>query len=105
MFVFAVGEYGEPVLPISGSAPLSSATGIISFFKALLRAVAILFWIAAVIYIFYAGYLYLTAAGDPKGVEKANSQLKYAVIAVAVGLMAYGAPTFVETILKGQFTG
>lgn len=96
--------YGEGKVtpPTTESGPLSGASGILDIFRKLLKAAAILFWILAVLFIFYAGYKYLTSAGDPKAVETANKQLLYAAVAIAVGLMAYGMPRLVDSVLRGQ---
>lgn len=52
-------------------------------------------WMAAVLlavtvaFIVYAAYLYLTSQGDPEKVKTANRVILYAVVAVAVALLAY----------------
>jgi amino acid permease len=61
--------------------------------------IATIFWIAAAASVFYAGFLYLAAAGNSEKVGKAHRQLWYTVIAVIVGLFAYGLPRFLESIL------
>lgn len=61
--------------------------------------IATIFWIAAAVSVFYAGFLYLTASGSPEKITKAHRQLWYTVIAVIVGLFAYGLPKFLETTL------
>jgi len=50
--------------------------------------------------IFLSAFGYLTAAGDPEKVKTASHRLLYAVIAVAVGLMAYGIPALVNNFLS-----
>lgn len=82
--------------------PISSGQGIINLVNQVLFWVATLFWIAAAGFIFYAAFLYLTAAGDQEKVKKASSAFLYAVIAIAVGLMAYGLPVLVKSFLGGQ---
>ena len=50
---------------------------------------ALVFLIAiSVAFIVYAAYLYLTAAGDADKAKDASRVILYAVIAIAVGLMA-----------------
>jgi len=82
--------------------PISSTQGIIDLINKVLYWVATLFWIAAAIFIFYAAFLYLTASGEQEKVTKASRQFLYAVVAIAVGLMAYGLPTLVRSFLGGQ---
>lgn len=54
---------------------------------------------AAVVYIVLAAYTYLTASGDPKKVEKANQMLLYAVIGVAVAVLAEYIPYIAADIV------
>ncbi|MEW6616961.1 MAG: pilin [Patescibacteria group bacterium] len=54
----------------------------------------------AVIYIIYAGFKFLTAGGDEKKIEEARQQLIYAIIAVAVAMLATG----IVKVMK-QFLG
>ncbi len=56
--------------------------------------------VLAVIFVIYAAFLYLTAAGDPEKVKKANSTILYAAIAVAVALLAKSMPFLVASILQ-----
>ena len=79
--------------------PISSVSGVILLFNSIVVWIAWAFWIAAAGFVFYAAFLYLTAAGSDERVKKAHKQLLYSVIAVAVGLMAYGLPYFVQNVL------
>ncbi len=57
-----------------------------------------IFWIVialAVIFILVAAIGFLTAGGNPEKIEKARSQLIYALIAVAVAVLAWGLINFV----------
>lgn len=87
--------------PTDTTAPIQNIDQGIDLFRQILTWFAIIFWIAAALFVFYAAFLYLTAAGNEEQVKKASSQLLYAVIAIAVGLMAYGLPAFVDTFLRG----
>ena len=42
----------------------------------------------AVVFIVYAAYLYLTAAGDPEKVKSASNVIIYAVVAIGVALLS-----------------
>lgn len=83
-------------------APIAGGTGIIVFVNQIATWISFLFWALAVIFIFYAAFLYLTAGGEEEKVKKANHQLIYAVIAIVVALFAYGLPLFVKNILGNQ---
>lgn len=54
----------------------------------------------AVIYIIYAAFKFLTAGGDEKKIEEGKKQILYAVIALAVAMLATG----IVKIMK-QFLG
>lgn len=86
--------------PGAATAPIRQPWDIINLFNAILVWVATAFWILAVIFIFYAAFLYLTAGGDPERTRKAHKQLLWAVIAIAVALMAYGMPLLIRNILS-----
>ncbi|MEK7212778.1 MAG: hypothetical protein AAB686_03810 [Patescibacteria group bacterium] len=101
MFQITAADYPTAVpIPGAGNAPIQSGQGFINFAGQLLIWIAYLFWIAAVAFIFYAGFLYLTAGGDAEKVKKANQQLKWAVIGIIVGLFAYGLPYLLFNILS-----
>ena len=54
----------------------------------------------AVIFIIYAAFKFLTAGGDEKNIETAKQQLIYAIVALAVAMLATG----IVKVLK-QFLG
>jgi len=85
--------------PTNQTGPITSVGTGIELVQTILGWVATLFWIGAVIAFFYAGFLYLTSAGEPEKVQKASHMVLYGAIAVAVGLMAYGFPALVNNFL------
>lgn len=64
--------------------------------KTLLSLLGIIFLVLTV----YAGFLWMTAAGDPKQVDKAKDIIKMAVIGLAVILLAYSITLFVTYWLQ-----
>ncbi len=58
----------------------------------------------AVVFIIYAAFLFLTAGDDSEKVGKAKKQLIYAVVAVAVAVLATGIVTLTQEFL-GTSTG
>ena len=89
---------------LTANAQPTTAQGVIDVFASIVGYVSVAFWIAATAAILYAGFLYLTAGGDAEKVKKASKMLWYAVIAIAVGLMADTMPTLVQNILGGGGT-
>ena len=86
-----------PITSVGGT----SSGGILYLINQILFWVSTVFWIAAGIFVMYAAYLYLTAAGNEDQVSKAHHQLMWAAVAIAVGLMAAGLPYLVNQFLQG----
>lgn len=59
------------------------------------------FLLLAIVFILYAAYRYLTAAGDPEKVKAAGNVLIYAVVAIVVAVLARGIPLIVSTLIAG----
>lgn len=99
----AQANVGTPVTPPTYSGPtgLNTVTGWFGLFRTILSWVGIAFWITAAVFIFLAAFKYLTAAGDPEKVKSASHSLLYAVVAIAVGILAYGIPALVGSFLGG----
>lgn len=95
----------NPFPPVFAQPPSSnrdlpqSPNDVINLINNVLWWVSTVFWIAAAGFVFYAAFLYLTAGGDAERVKKAHKQLLWAIVAVAVALMAKGLPYFVEQFL------
>ena len=53
----------------------------------------------AVIFILFAAYLYLTAGGDDEKIKKAKSMIIYALVAVAIGLLARALVGLISTAI------
>lgn len=57
--------------------------------------------VLAVIFVVWAAFNYLTAAGDPEKVKAASHRLIYAAVAIAVAILARSVPLIVGTIVGG----
>ncbi len=57
--------------------------------------------VAAVLFLIYAAFLYLTSGGDEEKTKKAKSYVIYAVIAVAIGILAYSIVALVGSLFGG----
>jgi preprotein translocase subunit SecG len=73
---------------------------IISFLEGITNIFASIFWIFAVFFGIYSAYLFVFEGASEEKVTKAKKMLFYTVIAIAVGLMAYGLPALVKSILQ-----
>lgn len=70
--------------------------------------ISILLWvvgIAAVIVIIYAGITFVTAAGNPSKISQAKTMLIYAVVGLAVAILAYAIVNFVINTSGGKGVG
>ena len=89
--------------PASGGLPATSGINSLATVGSSLCAIANwLFYfliIVAVIFVVYAAFKYLTAAGDPEKVKTASHILLYAAIAIVVGIFAKALPTLVSSII------
>ncbi|MBI5153520.1 MAG: hypothetical protein HZA36_03630 [Parcubacteria group bacterium] len=60
-----------------------------------------IFLAVGVIIFLYSGFRYWQASGDPKKIGDAHQGLIWAIIGLAVGLLAKSAPTFIDVLLSG----
>lgn len=96
------------VLAFAGSAlaqndsPIKDAEGIIRVVRNVGYWVSVIFWIVAGIAVLYAGFLFATASGSQEQVGKAKKQLIYAIVAIAIGVMAAGMPQLIKAILGAK---
>lgn len=98
--IFLVGFLAQAQIqspPTTGV--ITNISGIWTVVNTIVKYVYWFFFAMAVLFIIFAAFTYLTAGGDPAKVKKANNQLIYAVVAVAVALIAYGIETLVRSAL------
>jgi len=58
-----------------------------------------IFFLIAVIFIIYAAFVYLTSAGNEEKIKKAKSIIIYAIVAIAIALLATAVKPFVSGFL------
>ena len=102
--MMALAQQPPPIVqpPLGGPGPVQSPEEAISLLRQVLVWLATIFWILAVIFIFWSAFNYLTARGDQEKADKAKKMLWYAIVAIAIGLMAYAIPTFVDRFLRAR---
>jgi len=89
--------FGSVNTPKTNITSLSGVEGVISRIVNWLTG---LFFVAAILYIFYAAYLFLTSGGDEEKIKTAKTQLLYSIIAIAVALLAGTMRYIVASILS-----
>src|SRR3989344_8663100 len=84
---------------IPPATPITSFQEILNVVNTLLSWIFTIFFIIAAIVIIFAAFNYLTAGGDEEKINKAKQQLIYAIVAIAVALVARGIEFVVEELV------
>lgn len=103
LIVWSLVSVGVTVF--AANSPITTKQQVIDFFNNTAETVQKIFWAVAIIAIFYSGFLYATAGGNEQRVDKAKKSLLYGVIAVAIGVMAFGIEPLVRSFLGGAGGG
>ena len=99
--LFALAQRG--VLPVS---PVNNPNDAVNILCTIAGWMFTFLIVLAVIFVIYAAFTYLTAAGNQEKVTNANHMLIYAVVAIAVAIIAKGVPGIIGGILTtSTFTG
>lgn len=91
--------YAQQNVPTSFSNPLQ-ANSIEELLAAILKFVAQIGAVIAVLYFIYGGFLYVTAQGNEDAIEKAHSTLKWAAVGTAVLLSAEVIAKIIQNTVK-----
>ncbi len=102
MGLVANAQEGPPSMP--GEGPITSLTEAKTVLENILGWVYTFFFIVAAIMILVAAFQYLTAGGNEEKVKKAKNSLIYAVIAIAIALVAMGVDNIIANIVGGSET-
>lgn len=96
------GTIGTPpdCRPVGNQTTINSATGLVGVVSNVVQWVTIIFYIIAVLFLILAAFKYLTSGGDSTKVGEAKQMIIYAVIAIAVALLAGGMTTIVRNFLN-----
>ncbi len=101
--VFAVNE--GYINPFGNSEISSPITGVTQFWYILISIVKwiyVIFFVVAVLFILLAAYNFLQGGANEKKAETAKSQLKYAIIAIVVALIASGVSWTITQFLQSR---
>jgi hypothetical protein len=94
----AGANLGKTGLGTSGDNPVTSGTASTNLFGFIGMLIQDAFGLLGIIFVgltLYAGYLWMTAAGDSKAVDKAKSILTQAVIGLVIMVLAYSITGYV----------
>jgi fumarate reductase subunit D len=104
-------ELKEGVVPGVGSFGIDEPVGVeepgqlLNILAGTVKWVYTVFFIVAVIFILFAAFNYLSGGDNPEKLKTARNQIIYAVIAIAVALLAVGASAIVREFLKNGAVG
>ena len=95
-----------PLLALAFELPgsiITSPVQIAALLQKVLTFVGAIVLTIALIMLFYAAILYLTAGASETIHTKAKSILIYAIVGIVIALLAYSAIPFIQTVLQGGF--
>ena len=76
-----------------------------SFFTTIASWTFAIFMGVAVIVLIYSAFMFLTSGGDPNKISTARKTLVWAIVAIAIAILAGGIPYLVQGFLSGSFGG
>jgi|GEM_PF-3578109 len=79
--------------------------GVFTVLKRLGNLIFTLALFLALLFIVYAGVIFVTAGGDPGEIERAKKAVTYAVIGLVVAIVAYGAVSLIKSYLTQGTAG
>lgn len=89
-------------VPVETPGPrIESLNQINRIFANLVNWVTGIFFVVAILYLFWAAYLFLESAGDVEKLTKAKDHLIYSIVAIAIALLAGSVRFIVENVLRG----
>lgn len=80
---------------------IESPQDLINILDTIARWLMTIVFIVAAIFIVVAAYRFVTSGGDPMQVSSARQAILYALVGVAVALLAWGIVQVVKTIILG----
>jgi len=89
----ALAVVGEPII--------TSPTQISTILTNVLNIVSGVVFTVALIMLLWAAILYLTAGGSEDRVSRAKNYLIYAIVGIAVAVLAFSAEPFLRNFFKG----
>lgn len=95
---------------IQSGSPINEPNQLLNIIIVIVRYIYVIFFITAVAFILFAAFNYLTGGDEPEKIAAAHKQIIYAVIAIAVALLAVSFQLIIGNFLMsagggGTFNG
>lgn len=88
-------------LPFTAFAAVSTACTLFSQLFTVVKLFGTVVLVVAIAMLLYAGFLFMTGSGNEETIKKAKSFLIYALIGIAVALLASSARFLVANVIPG----
>jgi hypothetical protein len=92
-------------VPPPSTGTVNSACDIVVKIVDLVKIFGTIILVVAVIMLLYAAFLFITGGGNEERIKTARSILIYALIGLAVAILATSAQTIVKGLVGGTFIG
>lgn len=91
---------GTIKVEVPGEAPFETLDELVEIIAEVGRWIYAIVFALAVIFILVSAFQFLTAGGNPEKLISARQMLIYALVAVAVAVIAWGLPALIKLLLK-----
>lgn len=98
--VLAVPPATPGTVPPCVGCPLTNVSQVVSLITGIVNQMQIVFWTVAAGSGLYAAFLFIRGGSNTESLKQAKNQILYTVIAVILGVLAYGIPGIVTDFLK-----
>lgn len=96
---FLVAAVDEPLPPPETGDTITTVGGLYDLLYKIVGWVQVFFFAIAILFIIFAAFQFLTSGGDAEKTGQAKTKLIYALVAIAVALLAFGAKGLIKSII------
>jgi len=95
-----VGLLGAEIAePNVDNPPITNLQQMVDLIEQVAKWIYAIVFALAIIFILIAAFQFLTAGGNPDTIAKARQNIIYALVAIAIAIIAWGLPKLVEALL------
>lgn len=100
---FAQG-YIDPLNKGEMASPVTQSSQLWDIFVTVVKWMYTIFFVVALMFILFSAYNFVSGGGSDDKIKLAKNQLKYAIIAIAVALVATGVSLVVQSFINSSVT-